>query len=191
MASAKVGCSGRGGSTRPSLAPAGALDGRSTPSGRCRKEVRRFRTTGSEHCLIGTRPSRAYDGGAGVIADMPAPFVFLSYGRHDRDFVARLVADLRAKGIDVWSEPLERDADPCDEARTAALGRAQTLLVVVSDESITSPRLLAEVDRALADKRRVVPLLVSARARRKARLRTQTAVKHALPRRRTRRTSSR
>lgn len=104
------------------------------------------------------RLRRAYDGTAGVTADMPSPHVFFCYSRGDGEFVGRLVADLRTKGVDASSGPPDFEDTTERGERASTLERAATLLFVASELSVADPDVLAELEMAFAAKRRVISL---------------------------------
>ncbi len=91
--------------------------------------------------------------------------VFMCYSRKDEAFVARLAADLRAKGIAVW-----RDVDniPADVASNTSGWRAAVdkalrecthLIIVLSPDSAASPEVGSEWNYALGQGRPVIPVL--------------------------------
>jgi hypothetical protein len=85
---------------------------------------------------------------------------FFSYSRVDAAFVLRLASDLRAGGIDVWIDQLDiHGGDRWDEAVERALQTSNTVLVVLSPESVASGNVLDEVAFALEHHKRLVPIV--------------------------------
>jgi len=87
--------------------------------------------------------------------------VFVSFTRHDGAFAVRLVADLRAKGIEAAFEPRDGTTAPRDEREAESPRQAQVVLVVVSAASLAALHSLEEVERCAAAKRRVIALLAT------------------------------
>jgi WD40 repeat protein len=88
--------------------------------------------------------------------------VFVSYAREDADFVRDLQERLRKAGktiyvdfsdIPRWSEDWQRDL-------YAQVDASDTVLVVLSPDSIASPNVAREVDRAVAGHKRLKPILL-------------------------------
>jgi WD40 repeat protein len=88
--------------------------------------------------------------------------VFISYAREDVDFVRDLHARLRRAGktiyvdfsdIPQWSEDWQRDL-------YAQVDASDTVVVVLSPDSISSPNVAREVDRAVAGHKRLKPILL-------------------------------
>ncbi|HEX8743522.1 MAG TPA: TIR domain-containing protein [Thermoleophilaceae bacterium] len=88
--------------------------------------------------------------------------LFISYARTDTEFVRRLHARLLEAGkksyvdfsdIPQWSEDWQRDL-------YAQIDASDTIVVVVSPDSIGSPNVGRELDRAIAAKKRLKPILL-------------------------------
>jgi WD40 repeat protein len=88
--------------------------------------------------------------------------VFVSYAREDTDFVRDLYARLREaektiyvdfSDIPQWSEDWQRDL-------YAQIDASDTVVVVLSPDSIGSPNVAREVDRAVAGHKRLKPILL-------------------------------
>ncbi|HVO41862.1 MAG TPA: toll/interleukin-1 receptor domain-containing protein [Aggregatilineales bacterium] len=87
--------------------------------------------------------------------------VFVSYSRHDKDFVVRLVHDLRAREIDVWLDV--QDIAPgqrWDKAIENALDRATHVIFVMSKTSVQSDNVRDEIDVAIDSGKTVLPILL-------------------------------
>lgn len=86
--------------------------------------------------------------------------VFISYSRRDADFAEKLAKDLRARGVGVWFDRL--DIPPganWDDEIEAALRVSDTMVVVLSPDSVESKNVRDEVSFALADSDRIVPVM--------------------------------
>lgn len=86
--------------------------------------------------------------------------VFLSYSSQDRDWVEKFSASLRDSGVTAWVgasdiAPGERWQDRIQEA----LRESRTLVVILSPESMRSPLTFFELGAALADQKRIIPIM--------------------------------
>ncbi len=88
--------------------------------------------------------------------------VFVSYSRKDETFVRRLAADLRRHGVPVW---LDKDNIPAgarwDVSVENAVEDASHLLLVLSPASVRSPNVRDEIDVALSEEKRIIPVLLA------------------------------
>jgi len=88
------------------------------------------------------------------------PKIFFSYARADSEFVLRLASDLRSASISLWIDQLDiRPGDRWDSSVENALVASPCLLVVLSPASVASQNVMDEVAFALANKKKVVPVL--------------------------------
>src|SRR6202034_46284 len=89
-----------------------------------------------------------------------AGHVFLCYAREDAEFVVRLAENLKMLGAPVWLDQLDipPGAD-WDRAIDDALKHCNSLLIVLSPESIASGEVHAELRTALDEKKRIIPVL--------------------------------
>jgi hypothetical protein len=86
--------------------------------------------------------------------------IFISYSRADLSFVEYLVNALRADKREVWvdlknippSAQWQREID-------AAIDSAESLLFVISPDSIVSAACATELARAVTDKKRIIPVV--------------------------------
>lgn len=87
--------------------------------------------------------------------------VYISYSRQDMEFVDRLAADLRTRGIDAWVDRarLEGGTDWAS-ATQIAIDQATVILVVVSKSSTQSAWARREYLYAQKSGKRVIPLLI-------------------------------
>ena len=89
------------------------------------------------------------------------PFVYLSYSRVDRDFVAPIAQEIANLGIDVWIDFERLMAGDSWEARIEdALAKTTTLVFFVSHTSMRSDWVRAELAQAVANGARVIPVLI-------------------------------
>ena len=87
--------------------------------------------------------------------------VFLSYHSGDGDWVALLKERLASKGIRVWLDSEQiRPGDRFPGALASAIGQVHSVVVVLSPGSIASPWVEEEYTLALAQRRRVVAVLI-------------------------------
>lgn len=78
------------------------------------------------------------------------PRVFLSHSSADKDFVRKLKADLEAADLAVWFDATEiRVGDSIPAKISEGLTDTDYLVVVLSDNSVQSPWVQAELDAAL------------------------------------------
>ncbi|MCB2263891.1 MAG: toll/interleukin-1 receptor domain-containing protein [Candidatus Thiosymbion ectosymbiont of Robbea hypermnestra] len=87
--------------------------------------------------------------------------VFLSYSHQDEPWVSEFAAALRAGGVKVWfdAEDLalgERWQDRLQEA----LRESRALVIVLSPNSIRSPWMFFELGAAVADNKKIIPVLL-------------------------------
>jgi len=76
--------------------------------------------------------------------------VFISHSSIDIDFVLKLVSDLRKSGIDCWCSEKEISvADSIIARMNEGLGSADFVLAVLSENSLISPWVSAEINLAL------------------------------------------
>jgi hypothetical protein len=86
--------------------------------------------------------------------------VFLSYSRHDQGFVDRLAHDLRKAGIEIWidRENIEPGANWQAEIE-GAISHASTLLYIITESSLRSAWMIAELTAATRRNLKVIPVL--------------------------------
>jgi WD40 repeat protein len=85
--------------------------------------------------------------------------VFISYSRHDADYVARLAEDLESRGKDVWIDVEGiRDAEVFPAALHRAIESSDAFLFVISPDSVRSQFCEQEVTHASELNKRIVPL---------------------------------
>jgi hypothetical protein len=86
--------------------------------------------------------------------------IFVSYSRKDENFARKLATALSTAGYDLWIDvddiPAGMNWNP---AIQTGLQRMQVLIVVVSPDSMVSPKVLDEMDYAWTHGKRIIPLL--------------------------------
>jgi TIR domain len=92
---------------------------------------------------------------------MTGPYVFISYSRPDRAFVARLAESLRAAGVQTWTdvENIVAGAKWQKEIEKGLMD-ALVLIYVASENSVSSHWMEAELQRFLEKQRRVIPIVI-------------------------------
>ena len=91
----------------------------------------------------------------------PGSDVFISYSRHDRQIVERLASALEARGRSTWVD--WADIPPTAEWMseiTVAIDASDTVVVVLSPDSVASTVCGEELDAAVAANKRIVPVVV-------------------------------
>ncbi|HYK02225.1 MAG TPA: toll/interleukin-1 receptor domain-containing protein [Thermoanaerobaculia bacterium] len=84
---------------------------------------------------------------------------FVSYARADESFARKLVADLEAKGADVWWDLNAITlGTPLDGSLRHAVGDARFILLVATPAANKSPYVRLEVETAIREGLRVVPI---------------------------------
>jgi len=86
--------------------------------------------------------------------------VFLSYSFKDKPWVSEFASALRGAGVKAWFDvselaPGERWQDKVQEA----LRDSSTLIIILSPNSVESPRTFFELGAALAGKKRIIPVV--------------------------------
>jgi WD40 repeat protein len=86
--------------------------------------------------------------------------VFISYSRKDADFVHRLTDALAARSRDVWVdwEDIPASADWWSEV-TNGIASANAFVFIISPDSVRSEVCRREIDQAITDNKRFIPLL--------------------------------
>jgi hypothetical protein len=77
--------------------------------------------------------------------------VFISHSSRDKEFVRRLIADLRASSVDLWLDEVElKVGDSLRESIERGIKESNWLLVVLSANSVDSPWVRQELNAAFA-----------------------------------------
>src|SRR5687768_4383422 len=88
--------------------------------------------------------------------------MFFSYCRGDAKFALKLATDLKNAGINLWIDQL--DIPPgvrWDAEVEKSLENSNSLLVILSDTSVTSNNVLDEVSLALDNNKQVFPVVIT------------------------------
>lgn len=86
--------------------------------------------------------------------------IFISYSRKDTDFVKRLHASLKTRGVEAWID--WQDIPPSAEWMTEindAIDQGNAFIFVLSPDSLTSQICMDEVERAISSGKRIIPLV--------------------------------
>lgn len=91
----------------------------------------------------------------------PNAKIFVSYSYGDRQWVDQFLGSLQRSGVDAWasSEKLQ-PGDHWVMKIQEALRESSTLVVVFSGEGVRSPWTFFEIGAAVADKKRIIPVLI-------------------------------
>ena len=97
----------------------------------------------------------------GAVPARPGSDVFISYSRRDRAAVERLTASLEARGHSAWVDfaDIPPTAEWMAEIRSA-IDAADTIVVVLSPDSVASPVCTEELEAAVDANKRIVPVVV-------------------------------
>jgi hypothetical protein len=92
--------------------------------------------------------------------EKPSYDVFLSYSPQDKEWVSSFAAALREHGVRTWFDvhdlaPGERWQEKIQDA----LRESRALIVVLSPDSVRSPSTFFELGAAVADRKRIIPVL--------------------------------
>ena len=99
------------------------------------------------------------EGGGEQKVSVSAPAVFISYASQDAAVAERLCAALEAAGLPCWIAP--RDVKPgavYADAIVRAIGGAQAVLLVLSENSVGSSHVGKEIERASSKRRPIIAL---------------------------------
>ena len=89
--------------------------------------------------------------------------VFMSYASRDADIARELCAGLESAGLPCWIAPRDvRPGEPYAAAIVQALNSCRMLVLVLSKNSMESPHVLREVERACSKRRPVLSVRVDA-----------------------------
>src|SRR4051812_18601470 len=87
--------------------------------------------------------------------------LFFSYTRRDENFSLRLAKDLISYGVNVWMDQLNiRPGAKWDYEVEKALEASQTILVVLSPRSVKSQNILDEINYAIEENKKIIPVLM-------------------------------
>lgn len=87
--------------------------------------------------------------------------IFISYSRVDTEFVARLMNDLSAQGLDIWMDQSDIGAGQrWDSVIQSALEECGLFIIVLSPHSVASENVLDELAYVINEKKRIIPILL-------------------------------
>ena len=85
---------------------------------------------------------------------------FISYARGDRAFALRLTGDLRKEGAETWRDENDiQSAEKWDQSIVKGIGSCPEFLIILSRRSVDSEFVLKELDCAIEQNKRIVPVL--------------------------------
>lgn len=87
--------------------------------------------------------------------------VFLSYSSQDKTIAQKIIYDLQALGIDLWSDDNLRAGDPWKQIIGDQLRQSEAVVVLVSPASLSSDWMTDEWSTALLISKRVIPVLIN------------------------------
>ena len=91
---------------------------------------------------------------------MPAKKIFLSYARSDQEFALKLARDLIDAGADLFVDQFDIDvSDNWDASIEAALDACEDFVVLLSQASVASENVRDEINFALEESKRIVPVV--------------------------------
>jgi len=86
--------------------------------------------------------------------------IFISYSRKDIDFVRKLAGDLEKAEYDVWWDLTDlRGGDDWPRVIPAAIAESQSVIVVLSPNSVVSDWVEKEYTQALSLRRKIIPIM--------------------------------
>lgn len=87
--------------------------------------------------------------------------IFLSYSNRDKSWVIEFVSALKDAGIKTWFDVHDiTPGERWDEKIQQALRESSIIVVILSENSVESPWIFFELGAAIADKKRIIPVLV-------------------------------
>lgn len=86
--------------------------------------------------------------------------IFLSYSSKDKPWVSEFVATLKEAGVKAWFDVSDiAPGERWQEKIQKALRDSEILVVILSQNSIDSPWTFFELGAALADHKRIIPIV--------------------------------
>jgi hypothetical protein len=95
--------------------------------------------------------------------EMPEPKydVFISHSSQDREWVQEFTSALKDAGAAVWSDQEILPGEDWQARIETALRESRTLVVVLGPGSQESPSTMFEVGAAMADRKRIIPVILA------------------------------
>jgi pSer/pThr/pTyr-binding forkhead associated (FHA) protein len=87
------------------------------------------------------------------------PSVFVSYSHHDREFVDRLVGDLRRKGVSVWLDERLLAGKEWELQIQSAIEATDAFVLIMSSTSLESKYVQSEIEYAQSKGKMILPVL--------------------------------
>jgi hypothetical protein len=87
--------------------------------------------------------------------------IFLSYSFQDSDWVSQFVSVLQENGINAWFDMASiKFGDSIHDAIAEALRESNIMVLILSKRSLKSPWIFFELGAAVADKKRIIPIVI-------------------------------
>jgi hypothetical protein len=87
--------------------------------------------------------------------------IFLSYSYQDKAWVSEFVQVLNAKGVNAWFDMADiKLGESIHDVIANALRESTVLVVILSEQSVKSPWIFFELGAAVADKKKIIPVLI-------------------------------
>jgi TIR domain len=87
--------------------------------------------------------------------------IFFSYTREDSEFALQLATELRSAGADIWMDQLDIKAGTrWDVEVEKALHLAESILVILTPDSVSSHNVSDEISFAIDENKMVIPVLM-------------------------------
>jgi TolB-like protein/cytochrome c-type biogenesis protein CcmH/NrfG len=101
------------------------------------------------------------DGKGTTGADSATPAVFISYASQDTTVAATVVETLERHGVACWIAPRDVKAGALyADAIVRAISGAKALILVLSENSVASPHVSKEIERASSKRRSIITLRI-------------------------------
>jgi CheY-like chemotaxis protein len=86
--------------------------------------------------------------------------IFFSYARREGAFALRLASDLRNAGLKVWIDQLDiLPGEHWDQSIESALKNCPAFLIILSPQSVQSQNVMDEVNYALVEAKKIIPIM--------------------------------
>lgn len=86
--------------------------------------------------------------------------IFLSYSYNDRPWVEQFAIALEKEGIDVWFDRDIALGEDFGDQIQSALRASNTLIVLLSSNSVKSSGIFFELGAAVAGNKRIIPIVI-------------------------------
>jgi hypothetical protein len=102
------------------------------------------------------------------VARDPDRLIFISHAASDSSFAQALSKALSARGLHAWAPEKLNGGHQTAEKIGKALRAATWYVVLISESALSSPNVNFEIGAALAAQKKLLPVFLSKRAKRKA-----------------------